>query len=195
MSNKNDEEQVLGDIQKVDRVTAQTLDESGKVDAREIHLSTGVVLLAKAANPNMLIRAMSANPRPKPPIVMMPQMGREMENPDDPDYISRVQAWQSEYSAHMLNVLIGLGTELKSVPKGFEGPHPKGEKQPEWIKEYVTLGFQAIPDSPTWRYITWVLFRAAVTQEDTKLIGDKVRVLSGIKEADVRDAENFPAGN
>lgn len=185
-------------IHDVDRKIAKKLDEQGGESA-EIVLSTGVILLAKPANPTMLIRAMTSHRRPNPPTHFVEAMGREMENPDDPDYISRVKAWEMQYSSALLNVLIAQGTELKSVPEGMEGPHPvkvkKEEKNPVWIRDYQALGFPVIPDSPTWRYITWVMFKAAPTDKDIKLIQSKVQALSGVKEADVRDAENFPAGN
>lgn len=194
MNNETDEVQV--DLNKVDRTVADAIDKAGEAENNEIRLSSGVVLLAKQANPNMLIRAMTSHRRPDPPTYFNKEMGRHMENPDDPDYISRVQAWQMEYSSAMLNVLIGLGTELKSLPKGVEGPHPKKkDEMPQWIKDYQALGFPIVPDSRSWRYITWVMFIAAPTDVDTKLIGEKVRALSGVKEADVRNAETFPKSN
>jgi hypothetical protein len=216
-------DQLNFDPHKADRAIAETIDASGKAESNEIHLSTGVVLIAKQANPNMLIRAMTAQRRPTPPTYFSKEMGREMENPDDPDYISRVQSWQMEYSNGMLNVLIGLGTELKTMPRGMEGPDPKiaykakctscgtktekdscpkcgapveHEQDPlAWVADYKALGFPVIPNSPAWRYITWVMFKAAPTSEDVALISEKVKNLSGIKEANVKDAETFPERN
>lgn len=187
---------VTPDVNGTDRKIAKGIDSASGETTNQITLSTGVVLLAKPANPNMLIRAMTAHRRPSPPTSYVKEMGREMENPDDPDYISRVQSWQMEYSNAMLNVLIGLGTDVVSIPKGMEGPHPKKKEElPTWIKDYSAMGFPILPDSPAWRYITWIMFIAGPTDKDTQLIGEKVRSLSGVKEADVRDAENFPAGN
>lgn len=184
-------------ILKVDESVSKQLDAmTGDADKGLIRLSSGVVLRGKQANPNILIRAMTANPAPKVPVYHSKEMGRDIENPDDPDYISRKKAWEMEYSSAMLNVLIGLGTELESTPKGIEGPHPKRSgEMPNWIGEYASLGLPVIPSSPSWRYITWVMFIAAPTQEDTKKISETVMSLSGVKEADVRDAETFPAGN
>jgi hypothetical protein len=184
------EDQLNFNPHKADRIIAETIDASGKVESNEIHLSTGVVLLAHQANPNMLIRAMTSQRRPSPPVYFSKEMGREMENPDDPDYISRVQSWQMEYSNGMLNVLIGLGTELKSKPKKFPGPDDDS-----WIEDYKSLGFPVIPNSPAWRYITWVMFKAAPTAEDVNLITDKVKNMSGVKEADVKAVETFPKRN
>lgn len=163
------------------------LDELGQASEDFIRLSTGVELNVKQANPNILIMVMAAEKRPEPPVVFMKDIGKEMENPDDPDYISRVQAYTVSYSKSMLSALIGLGTSLRSKPKGVAGPDDD-----TWLKDYKTYGLQAVPDSKAWRYITWVMFVAAPTAEDTKLIGDAVKRLSGVREADVRDAETFP---
>lgn len=185
------------DPNTADRVIATAIDETRKeADDNLIRLSTGVVLKAKQANPNILIRVMTKMQRPAPPLWKDPTMGREMENPNDPDYISRVQAWQMDYSNAMLNVLIGLGTELVSKPSAMEGPHDRnGILDPQWIRDYQSLGLPTIPDSASWRYITWVMFKAAPTEKDVALITDSVKNLSGVKEADVRDAETFPKSN
>lgn len=183
-------------ITDVDASIAKQIDKMGQANDGLIRLSSGVVLRAKQANPNVLIRAMTAHPAPKVPTFHSKEMGREIENPDDPDYIARKRAWQMEYSSAMLNVLVGLGTELESIPKGIEGPHPKkGGEMPNWIGEYASFGLPTNPTSPAWRYITWVMYIAAPTTDDTQKISEAVMALSGVKEADVRNAENFPAGN
>lgn len=176
-------------LNKQDKTIAKAIDEKGEAD-NLIRLSTGVVLKAKQANPNVLIRIMTASPRPKPPLYHNDAMGREMENPDHPDYIKQVNAWEMEYNNGMLNALVGLGTELVSIPKKF--PH---WKEDGWIEDYKALGLPANPKSEAWRYITWVLFKAAVVDTDTRMIGDKVKALSGVKEADVKDAETFSDGD
>lgn len=175
-------------LNKQDKAIAQKIDTLGG-DDNLIVLSTGVVLRAKQANPNVLIRIMTATPRPQPPVYFNEAMGREMENPDHPDYVKRVSAWEMEYNNGMLNALVGLGTELVSAPKKF--PKPDDDS---WVEDYKALGLPVNLKSPAWRYITWVLFKAAVIDTDTKLIGDSVKLLSGVKEADVRDAETFPDG-
>jgi hypothetical protein len=193
---------------KVDRTVAKALDVAGEAEDNFIRLSTGVVLEAMQANPNVLIRIMTAQPRPEPPVYFNKTMGREMENPDDPDYIKRVQAWEMNYNSGMLNALIGLGTKLHTLPKGMEGPYPKTAKriqkvngketiveeeiEPQWVRDYASLGLPIIHGSPSWYYITWVLFKAAVTDKDTNAIGEKVKRLSGVREADVKAAESFP---
>ena len=178
----------MAKVTDADKTIAKAIDAAnGEADESIVRLSTGVVLKVKQANPNVLIRIMTSQRRPTPPVYFSKTMGREMENPDDPDYIARVQSWQMEYNNGMLNALIGLGTELVSKPKGMPGPDDDA-----WIKDYEALGLPSMKDSPAWRYMTWVLFKAAVIDKDTTLIGDAVRKLSGVKEADVQSAETFP---
>lgn len=155
-----------------------------------VSLSSGVVLRASGANPNVLIRVMTAYERPEPPTYHSKEMGRMMENPEDPDYIARVKDWEMQYNSRVLSALIGLGTELVSTPRGMPGP-----KDDSWIEEYKAIGLPVIPNNPMWRYITWVLFKAAPTNEDVKKIGDAVRKLSGMTEAEVRSAETFPGSD
>lgn len=177
-------------LNNVDRGIAKAIDDASEKDDNLIRLSTGVILEAKQANPNVLIRIMTSQQRPTPPVIFSKVMGREMENPDDPDYIDRVKAWEMNYNNGMLNALVGLGTTLKSKPKGMPGPDDD-----EWLKDYRALGLPVVSDSPAWRYITWVLFKAAVNESDTAEIGNKVKQLSGVKEADVRAAETFPGSD
>lgn len=179
---------VQPDLQEADQKIGKAIDkEKGGSDEGLIRLSTGVVLRAKQANPHVLIRIMTALPRPNPPMYMNTALGRMMENHQDPDYIKRVEAWEMQYSNGMLNALVGLGTELVSTPKGFQKPDSK-----EWLRDYQALGLNTFPESPAWLYTTWVLYVAAPTEQDTKTISEKVKSLSGIMEANVRDVENFP---
>lgn len=181
----------MSDITRTDKAVSKAIDQRGNGQADNlIRLSTGVILLAKQANPNVLIRIMTAVPRPKPPVYFDEMMGREMENPDHPDYKKQVEAWEMNYNNGMLNALVGLGTELKSKPKGIPGPDDSA-----WLADYQALGLPIVKDSKAWLYITWVLFIAAPTDKDTQLIAQKVRALSGVKEEDVQAAESFPDGD
>lgn len=180
----------LPNLNESDSAIAKAVDKLGEAEDNLIRLSTGVILEAHQANPNVLIRVMTAKTRPTPPVIFIKAMGREMENPDDPDYISRVKDWEMSYNNGMLNALVALGTSLHSKPKGMPGPDDEA-----WLKDYEALGLPVIRDSKAWRYITWVLFKAAVNEKDTALIGEKVKNLSGVKEADVKSAETFSESN
>jgi len=155
-----------------------------------ITLSTGVVLKARQANPMVLIRVMSAFPRPEPPVYFNKAMNREMTNPDDPDYIERVKAWETQNNSRILNALIMLGTELHSKPKGMPGPQDDG-----WMEDLDALELPTKPDNKGWRYMTWVLSKAAVNEKDLEAIRLIVGRTSGVAEEDVADAESFPGSD
>lgn len=161
--------------------------EEANAEDHSITLSTGVVLRGKQAPPLIMVKVMAAFPRPKVPTWFNDKMGREMENPDDPDYIERIGSWKIEYSNATLNALILLGTELVSAPKGFPGPNSD-----EWLDEYKLLGVETMPQNKNWRYLNWVIFKAAADANDLKLIKEVVGRLSGIREADVAAAQDFP---
>lgn len=171
----------------IDLKTAKAVEEAKNQDESLIMLSTGVVLRGKKANPLTLIQVMSSFPRPTPPMVYMASMGREMENPDDPTYLEEVQAWKMAYSNAMVTAMIVLGTELESKPRGMPGPHDDG-----WLEEYSLLVTDLHPENKTWRYLTWVKFKAAQDEEDMMKIQEVVGRLSGVRESAVAAAEEFP---
>lgn len=156
-----------------------------------IRLSTGVVLKGHPANSTTLIAVIASFPRPKPPIYHNDRMGRDMENPDDPDYLSRVQAWQVEQGDALLTAFILLGTELVSKPKDIPAPCPKkGEK--DWLDKFALLNLPMKPEDQDWRYLMWVKTVACQPVSDTKLIQEVVGRLSGVSKSDVQAAEEFP---
>lgn len=177
-------------MKKDDIDLANAVDKAKEPEDNLIHLSTGVVLRGKMANPLTLVKVLSAFPRPKVPVHFVKEMGREVENPDDPDYIDRVQAWKTERSGSALNAMILLGTDLVSVPKKFSTPD--GD---DWMDEFALLGLPMNPESKSWRYLTWVMTKAAVTVEDLNKIQEVVGRLSGIPESKVEAAENFPGSD
>jgi hypothetical protein len=161
----------------------------GKED-NTITLSTGVVLRGKQVPPLILIKIVSSYSRPKIPTWISPEMGREVENPEDPDYIERVKNYRMELSDGTLNALIVLGTELVKLPKGFEGP-----KDNKWLDKYKVLGLPMFPENENWRYLSWMTMVGAPEKEDLDKIKEVVGRLSGIPESKVEAAEEFPAGN
>ena len=192
-------------------------------DENLIRLSSGVVLRGKRASSTLLIEVLTSSRRPKPPTYKNEKMGRLMENPDDPDYIEQVQAYKYEQAGTLVTAMIMMGTEILSIPDGMEGPHPykrsavsgkaEGRKQkaeggrrkavevaeelvwPGWISEYELLKMPMNPENETWRYLTWVKFKAATSDEDLKKIQEVVGRLSGVREADAEAAEEFSERN
>lgn len=169
------------------KTTEETVAEAvEEVTENLIRLSTGVVLRGKAAPALALVKIASKFPRPKPPTYRNEKMGRDMENPDDPDYLERVQAYKTESASAMLNALILYGTELVSVPKGFPAP-----KDDSWLEEMAEVGMDMKPDSKSWRYLNWIMFKAAPLARDTQEIQKVVGSLSGVTESAAQTAEEF----
>lgn len=155
-----------------------------------VKLSTGVVLRGKLANPTIFIMVMAANPRPEPPLVYIKEMGRQMENEADPDYLERVQAWKVEYSDRLVTAMIMMGTELVSAPKKLGKP-----QEDDWLEEYSLLGMPMMPESKSWRYLTWVKFKGMSNEQDMQAIMDVVGRLNGVREPTVKSAEEFPGSD
>lgn len=151
-----------------------------------ITLSTGVVLRGKQAPPLVLISIMAEFPRPVPPTYLNKQLGRMTENPDDPDYLDRVKDWETRRNTRILDALIVLGTEVVSIPKTMSG-----YKDKQWLDEYRILNLEIFPDNNSWRYLTWIKFKAAVVPEDLSKIQEAVGRLSGVPESTVQAAEDF----
>lgn len=168
------------------RTVVEALDNE-EIVPKEITLSTGVVLRGKQAPPLTLVHILSRYPRPKVPVYFNKTMGRDMENPDNPEYLEEVQSWKMEMADAVLSALILLGTQLLSKPDGFPGPDDD-----EWLDEYRLLGLDMMPENKSWRYLSWVKFKAVVTADDTKKIREVVGRLSGVPETSVQAAEDFP---
>lgn len=172
--------------------TTEGLAHARSLEETKITLSTGVVVQCLKMPPLGAIMVMTSPSfrKPEPPVYYNEKMGREMENPDDPDYIARVNAREMEKNDNLLNLMIIFGTEIVSTPKGMEGP--KGEK---WVSRVKLTGIQTMPEDDDWRYLTWMKFVAATDEEDIKKIQEVVGRLSGIRNDDVKAAEDFPGSN
>ena len=198
---------------KDDMKTLDALEKSKEEPSDLITLSSGVVLRGKKANPLALMTAVTAHPRPDPPIWFDEKMGREMLNYDDPNYLEEIKGQEMKQSNAMLVVMISYGTELVSVPKGMEEPHPIEKKVkvgvdekkkpiyeteikwPKWIEDYSLMGIPMHPTNKSWRYLRWVQFEAMSDEEDMEKIQEVVGRLSGLTEKSVQDAEDFPGSD
>ena len=175
---------------KTDERTAKAVIDAKKPQDDTITFSTGVVLRGKQVPPILLIQVMASFPRPKPPVLFMENMGREMENALDPDYLERVRQWKVESGNVTLNIMIMEGTELVNKPKKLPGP--EGD---EWLNKYRLYGLPMFPEIPEWRYMAWVTSVAMITEDDINLLKKVVGRLSGVREADVAAAESFPGSD
>lgn len=147
-----------------------------------IVLSTGVILKTKRV-PNMLFaELMKRHTRPLPPRILDRDRGREIENPNDPEYVARLEAWQSELTLDMTDAMIGMGTAIYSLPKGF----PTVDSE-EWLEPLRVLNFDP-GDNKVARYLLWVKYVAGPSDEDVNKLLTGVGSASGVTEVAVADA-------
>lgn len=151
-----------------------------------VELSSGVVLRAKPVPSSLFGDIVARYPAPEPPVVFIPDKGREEENPDDPGYLQRVQANNAAIAKAMSDAVWLLGTEVESLPKGF----PSVES-PVWQEELRLLGYDL--KSPRARYLAWVKFKAGPELQDYQAVWKAVGRLTGVTEADTQAAvRRFP---
>jgi len=152
-----------------------------------IRLSSGVTLKPKKVNGFLIQEVMRQFQKPKPPLVMNEDLGREIENDSDPGYIQAMTDYNVEITIAIVDLFIVAGTELHgAVPKGIPGLNDLS-----WQNDLEAIGIRVGPN-PSKKYILWVKFVAAPLEEDTTEIMSGVGRMSGVAEADVKiAAERF----
>jgi hypothetical protein len=149
----------------------------------ELVLSTGVKLRILKVAPVLLsdIVGEQMKFRPKPPVNYIESLGREEENPDDPDYIEALNNWNAMILLDINNAYVLKGTEVISKPKKFPGPD-----DPDFLDEMRILGRPV--ETNRQKYLVWIKYVAAPTEEDTAAIVREVGRLTGVSEAEVEEA-------
>jgi hypothetical protein len=173
MANRNREDSVIEAV------------ESSKTDSNGlIRLSTGVVLKSKRVSNMLFADVMRKFERPKAPFWTNPDTGRDEENYDHPGYKEKMEAYNADISVAIVELMILVGTENHSVPKGFNNVNDN------WDEDYkLILGEDRIGVSGSRkRYLMWVKYVAAPSQEDINKIMEAVGRLSGVAEEDVAEA-------
>ena len=148
----------------------------------KITLSTGVVLNLRPVPKQFIYEATRAFERPRVPVVLNKDKGREEENPADPDYQEAIQRHIIETANAATDVALLRGTEIAEKPETVPGPDDT-----IWIQEMEVLRMP-MSDNPRARYLAWVKAVAAPTDHDILMLLGEVGRLTGVSEADVDDA-------
>jgi hypothetical protein len=149
-----------------------------------ITLSSGVKLRCKPIPPWLIADVINEwnDRKPKIPVYLNPEKGREEENPADPNYQKALDDWNIAVAMELNNALILMGTEVIEVPEGF----PSHEDR-EWTSKMQAMG--RLSDNPHRNYLYWIKYTAAPKMpEDIELIIREVGRLSGVREEDVQAA-------
>lgn len=171
----------------IDVVENTVVDESD--GEGHIHLSTGVVLGVQPF-PKLFIKKLYdryEKQKPKVPIVMNDQKGREEPNPADPDYLEALEQ-------HDLGLLFAVND--LAIMKGTFPIHIPDTVTPieddSWVEEQAYFGID-VPNNKSLRYLSWVTFVAAPTDEDHLKLSRALSKLMGItEEAVAAEMNSFP---
>lgn len=183
-----------GDLQKLKQSQADK--------SNALTLSNGIVLtIRKVSYPIMIdILHKAQEGRPRPPVTYIEHLGRNEENPDDPDYKEAINTWNTSRGKILSDNFLKLGTKLFSCPPDIPKPDDQARWN-EWMDDLEGSGFQT-PKSAGARYLMWLKLVALVNDEDYTLVIDEVGKKTGVREADAQaamesfrsDAEREPVG-
>lgn len=153
-------------------------------------VSSGVVFRAKQVPMKIIMGVMAKYDRPEPPTMFEPGLGREVPNPDDPDYKRAIQVIDSKTTEAVMNVMVIYGTEIVKVPKGMSKPEDE-----DWLEMLEATGVgisEKNRENKYWRYLNWFATVAAPNASDMVELMNNAGKLSGVSEGDVASAATFP---
>lgn len=165
-----------------EQIQLSLLDIEAKEEQRNdlVTLSSGVTLKLKKIPILRVQEIMQRFRYPDPPKVYDKDKDRWYDNPDHPDYIARKEEIDSQRGLAVMDAVAALGTEVDSVPEGFQRPEDE-----EWIAELEFLQIPVVKDSKLARYYAWVKFVAIVDMEDMLKITEQFGVSLGASAAKI----------
>lgn len=152
----------------------------------EMTLSNGIVLTLRPIPPGIIERAVGNLKKPQPPkIKPFKDKDIEEENPDDPEYQAALATHQSKALETGTNVLLIVGTQIKSIPDGLLGPEENG-----WFDADLMayLGVEVLLDTKYDRYLSWLELYALASQTDVLKVLAAVTRRAGVGEEDTKAA-------
>jgi hypothetical protein len=187
--NKSGADVVVETQTKAAKIVDKMLEKYGDEETVAV-LSNGIVLRAKQVKPLLIMQAVARFTPPPVPTYFDESYGKEMQNPNDPDYIIAKQHYQITMSNAQSDVLLLLGTEYVDAPKELGG----GKKNPpwtydDWYEELQALNIELHLESASWRKLQWLKTVAMDNEHDLNAVVTAVGRLSGVAEADVEAAQ------
>jgi hypothetical protein len=151
----------------------------------ELTLSNGIVLSLRPIPPGIIERAIARLEKPKVPKITLKDKGVEEENPNDPDYLDAVAVRERKVIETSTNVMLLVGTAIKSIPDGLCGPDGDG-----WFDADLMgyLGVEAEMKTKYDRYLSWLNLYGLACQEDVLVVLSAVTKMAGLGEEDVQAA-------
>jgi hypothetical protein len=157
-----------------------------EIQPETVKLSNGVVVKIKPVSSFVYTEMYKAHKKPRPPVLFIEAIGREEENPDDPEYLSKLEEYQTNLSITATDTMILFGTQVISTPDDIDS-----FEDGEWLENLDALGY-TIPANKKSRYLMWFKYVIANHEQDMELIMEHVSRRSGVSEAEVETAvESF----
>jgi hypothetical protein len=154
----------------------------------EFELSNGIVLLLKPVPP-LLVQAVTQEYQPpSPPKVFIEEKGREEENPNDPEYLRNIERLANEQELAVGNLILGVGTSVKSVPDGYFMPNDDNWiAQVEFASKLSGTDLKIEKEDTVKRYLCWLRYYAMETGSDVALCTGITIQLAGIQESEIEE--------
>lgn len=174
-------------VEPIDRRVTEVLAEADasvtpKEDPHLTVLSSGVVLRHKRVPPMILAKVDEKFADPPVPTLWDSEKERNFPNPDDPDYHKKLERVRMDRGTAMIDILIGMGTEIEFIPDHIQ--HPDEE---EWVENLAFVSID-VPKLRLGRYLAWVKYYAAEAAEDIQNLAKKGSSALGVTEEDVAEA-------
>jgi hypothetical protein len=127
--------------------------------------------------------------RPKVPVVWIGNKGRSEENPNDPDFIDALRAWETSGVLSLYDAYLLAGTRIVSVPAGMATMD-----DPTWLDQMGALGQDV--STPERRRLAWLRFVAVRDPDNIATLAKEVGNRTFVREDEVdAAAEAFPGDN
>lgn len=149
----------------------------------EITLDNGVVLKLKPVPPFLVRQAAINLKQPKPPVIDVGKGdGREEENPNDPEYLKKLDTYNAEVISASTNAMLLAGTEVLSVPDDMWSLDDDG-----WLELVEFLEIEVDRENKMARYLAWLRYYALSGPSITRIMAE-LRKSIGLTEEEVDDA-------
>lgn len=146
----------------------------------EITLDNGVVLKLMPVPPFVTQQAVMNLKEPKPPLVDVGKgEGREEENPNDPDYLEEMNAYNVQVIETTTNAMLITGTEIAAIPDGMQSP-----EDDDWLDRIQFLGIEVERENKWARYVAWLRYYVLSAPSITRIIAE-LRKSIGLTEEEV----------
>lgn len=153
--------------------------------------SKGLVLKLQKVNNQIAVDTEMRFPKPKVPMVYIKDDDRYEENPSDPDYLDKLNAWRNSMYENNYNLFLGLGVvrEFGTLPDGMIPL-----ESDDWSEDAEVLGL-VVPTSRMGRMVAWLRYHVLDDSDEVSRCIHKIAVYSGLAaEEEVQEAvETFPS--